>query len=67
MKKQQFPLGWDQNRVEHLVANDGSLTDEKQVDEDKTAVSEQKGKTVITVPKTLPPAIRKLLAGASGK
>jgi hypothetical protein len=66
MSKQNFPPGWDEQRVKRLLAHHETLTEEEQVAEDEAAVSEQKGQTVITVPETLLPAIRQLLAGASG-
>jgi hypothetical protein len=62
----QFPPGWDEERVTRLIAHYESLSQEEQVAEDEAAVSEQEGQTVITVPETLLPAIRQLLAGASG-
>jgi hypothetical protein len=65
MKKQQFPPGWDEKRVERLIAHYESLSEEEQVAEDESAVSEQEGQTVITVPQTLLPAIRQLLASGS--
>jgi hypothetical protein len=65
MSKQQFPPGWDEQRVERLIAHYESLSEEEQLAEDEAAVSEQKGQTVITVPETLLPAIRQLLAGTS--
>ena len=64
MSEQQFPLGWDEHRVKGLIAHYDSLTEEEQLAEDEAAVSEQLGQTVITVPDSLLPAIRQLLAGA---
>lgn len=66
MSKQRFPPGWDEERVKRLIAHYDSLTEEEQVAEDEAAVGEQQGQTVITVPETLLPAIRQLLAGANG-
>lgn len=65
MSKQQFPPGWDEERVKRLIAHYESLTEEEQVAEDEAAVTEQKGQTVVTVPDTLLPAIRQMLADAS--
>ena len=64
MSEQRFPDGWDEERVKRLIARYDSMTDEEQVAEDEAAVSEQRGQTVITVPDTLLPALRQLLAGA---
>lgn len=65
MNKQQFPPGWDEERVKKLIAHYESLSEEEQVAEDEAAVTEQKGQTVLTVPDTLLPAIRQMLAGVS--
>jgi hypothetical protein len=64
MTEQQFPPGWDKDRVKRLIEWYDSMTEEEQVAEDEAAVSEQQGQTVITVPDALLPAIRQLLAGA---
>jgi hypothetical protein len=65
MNDQRFPPGWDEERVKQLIVHYDSLTEEEQVAEDEAAVAEQKGQTVITVPETLLPAIRQLLADSS--
>jgi hypothetical protein len=64
MKKQQYPKGWDEARVKRLIAHYESLSEEEQVAEDEAAVAEQAGQTVITVPDTLLPQIRQMLADA---
>ena len=64
MTQQHFPPGWDADRVKRLIAHYDNLSEEEQIAEDESAVSEQTGQTVITVPDTLLPAIRQLLAGA---
>lgn len=66
MSKQQFPPGWDEERVKRLIAHYESLTEEEQVAEDEVAIGQQEGQAVITVPEALLPAIRQLLAGANG-
>jgi hypothetical protein len=65
MSDQRFPPGWDEERVKRLISHYDSLTEEEQVADDEAAVAEQKGQTVITVPETLLPAIRQLLADSS--
>jgi hypothetical protein len=65
MNDQRFPPGWNEERVKRLIAHYDSLTEEEQVAEDDSAVAEQKGQTVITVPETPLPAIRQLLADSS--
>ena len=66
MSEQQFPPDWDEDRVKRLIAHYDSLTEEEQVAEDEAAVDEHAGQTVITVPDTLLPTIRQLLADAEG-
>lgn len=65
MSKLQFPPGWDEDRVKRLIAHYDALSEEEQVAEDEAAVAVQAGQTVITVPETLLPAIRQLLAEAN--
>jgi hypothetical protein len=65
MSKTHLPPGWDEERVKRLIAHYESLTEEEQVAEDESAVTEQKGQAVVTVPDTLLPAIRQMLANAS--
>jgi hypothetical protein len=57
-------LGWDESRVKKLIAHYDSLSEEEQVAEDEAAVADQRGQTVITVPDSLLPTIRQLLADA---
>ena len=66
MSEQRFPPGWNEERVKRLIAHYDSLTEEEQVAEDEAAVTEHDGQTVVTVPESLLPAIRQLLAGAEG-
>ncbi|HZZ30128.1 MAG TPA: hypothetical protein VFE46_19175 [Pirellulales bacterium] len=63
MSEQRFPRGWDEDRVKRLIAHYESLTEEEQVADDEAAIGEQTGQTVISVPESLLPAIRQLLAG----
>jgi hypothetical protein len=62
MVTQQFPPGWDEDRVKRLIAHYKSLSEDEQVAEDEAAVSERQGQSVISVPESLLPAIRQLLA-----
>ena len=61
--QQHFPPGWDEDRVKRRIARYDSMTEEEQVAEDEAAIIDRAGQTVITVPETLLPAIRQLLAG----
>jgi hypothetical protein len=67
MSEQQLPPRWNEERVKRLITHYESLTEEEEASEDKAANSEQQGQAVITVPIALLPAIRRLLAEASGR
>lgn len=62
MSQSKFPPGWDEQRVQRLLAHYEGLTEEEQVAEDEAAASEQAGQAVVSVPEDLLPAIRQLLA-----
>ena len=62
MKKQAFPKGWDANRVKQLIAELDARTDEEWTAADEALAASSKDQTVITVPVTLLPEIRRLLA-----
>jgi hypothetical protein len=62
MKEQQFSPGWDNERVQRVLAQYESTSEEAQIAEDEQAAQEQAGQTVISVPSELLPAIRSLLA-----
>jgi hypothetical protein len=61
MKKQNFPPGWDEERVQKVLAQYEQQSEEEAVAEDE-AVYEDKGHTVMEVPTELVPAVRKLIA-----
>jgi hypothetical protein len=63
MSEQQFPPGWDADRVKRLLAHYDNLSEEQQVAEDEEAARQQQGQAIIAVPEELLPAIRQLLAG----
>jgi hypothetical protein len=62
MKKQQFPKGWDEQRVKQLIAELDARSDEEWVAADEAATTDADDQTVITVPTSLLPEIRRLLA-----
>jgi hypothetical protein len=62
MKKQQFPKGWDEHRVQRLIAELDARTDEEWIAADEAAATDADDQAVITVPATLLPEIRRLLA-----
>jgi hypothetical protein len=61
MNDQQFPPGWNAERVRRLIAHYDALDEEQQVAEDEAA-GEQPGQTTVVVPVELVPAIREMLA-----
>ncbi len=62
MIEQRYPEGWDQQRVQRLLADLDSRTEEDRVAADEAAASEQDDQAVVTVPVGLLPEIRRLLA-----
>jgi hypothetical protein len=62
MSDQNFPPGWDAERVNRLLSHYDGLSEDEQVAEDEEAAAEQAGQAVISVPDDLLPAIRQLLA-----
>ena len=62
MKKQsKFPPGWDEDRVERVLAHYENQTEEEAVAEDEAAW-EDSSQTFIEVPNDLVPAVRQLIA-----
>jgi hypothetical protein len=61
MSKQQFPPGWDEARVQRLIAHYEQMDEEAQVAEDEAA-QEREGQTIMIVPTELVPAVRELIA-----
>lgn len=59
--KQNFPKGWDEARVQKVLAHYENQTEEEAVAEDEAAYVAE-GQTVMIVPTELVPAIRQLLA-----
>jgi hypothetical protein len=62
MNAQRFPEGWDEQRVKRLIAELEACTDEKWIAADEAAAADENDQAVITVPVTLLPEIRRLLA-----
>ena len=61
MKANQFPEGWDEERVRQVLARYEGQTEEEAVAEDEAAY-ELPSQTVMIVPNELVPAIAKLIA-----
>ena len=62
MIEQRFPRGWDEQRVQRLLAELDSRTEDEWVAADEAAAAEQDDRAVVTVPVGLLPEIRRLLA-----
>ena len=62
MIEQRFPKGWDEQRVQQLIAKLDARTDEEWIAADEAAATNEGDRTVITVPTVLLPEIRRLLA-----
>jgi len=61
MKKQRFPKGWDEKRVQRVLQHYENQTEEEAVAEDEAAF-ESTDATVMKVPRALVPEIRRLIA-----
>lgn len=62
MNNQRFPKGWDEKRVQKLLAELDSRTDEEWIAADEAAAADGDGQAVVTVPTALLPEVRRLLA-----
>lgn len=67
MTERRFPAGWDENRVQQLLAELDSRTEEEWVAADEAAASARDDQVVVTVPAGLLPEIRRLLAAYKPK
>ena len=59
-KKNRFPAGWDEKRVQEVLEHYEQQTDEEAVAEDEAALR-ARGQTVMVVPQRLVPAITRLI------
>jgi hypothetical protein len=67
MKKQnKFPKGWNEARVRAVLEHYESQTEEEAVAEDEAAFR-SRTQTVMVVPKTLVPAITKLITKGNSR
>ncbi|MBI3944424.1 MAG: hypothetical protein HY321_00745 [Armatimonadetes bacterium] len=61
MKKEQFPPGWDEERVRKVLAHYEEQSDEDAAAEDEAALA-QPSETLMEVPRALVPLVRELIA-----
>jgi hypothetical protein len=64
MSEQKFPPGWDQDRVQKLIAHYDRMSDDELIAEDE-ASQETEGQTMMMVPTDLVPAVREMIARTS--
>jgi hypothetical protein len=61
MKQSRFPPGWDEERVQRVLAHYETQTDIEAVAEDEAAY-EAPDDALVSVPRELVPAVRELIA-----
>lgn len=61
MAQAKFPPGWDEERVQRVLAHYETQSEEEAVTEDEAAF-EDPDQTVMEVPRELVPAVRELIA-----
>jgi len=62
MSEQRFPPGWDERRVQRLLAELDSRTEEEWAAADEAAAAAGDDQAVVTIPAALLPEVRRLLA-----
>jgi hypothetical protein len=61
MTKSSFPIGWDEERVQRVLAHYETQSEAEGVAEDEAAF-DTPGQTVMEVPSELVPTVRELIA-----
>lgn len=61
MKQNDFPPGWNEERVRPVLAHDEEQTEAEAVAEDEAAL-EDRSQTVMEIPTELVPAVREMIA-----
>jgi hypothetical protein len=61
MSNDQLPSGWDEQRVQRVLAHYERQTEDEAVDEDERALQDT-SHTVMEIPRDLVPAVRELIA-----
>ena len=65
MSEQKFPPGWDEKRVQDVIAHYDAQTEDEQAQEIEDAL-EQEGITWIAIPSALVDKVRALIAREQG-
>ena len=65
MKEQQFPPGWDEERVRRVLEHYENQTEEEALAEDEAAAEDEKT-TMVSVPNDLVPEVVALIARRRG-
>jgi hypothetical protein len=66
MQNQQFPPGWDEQRVQRVLDHYENQTEDEAVAEDEAALTPTDNITVMAVPTDLVPEILELIARKRG-
>ena len=61
MRRNNFPLGWNEERVQKVLAHYEEQTEDEAIAEDEAIEAEQ-AQTLMEIPSELVPAVRALLA-----
>ena len=61
MKNDELPAGWDEQRVQSVLAHYEGQSEDEAADEDERAL-EDVSQTVMEIPRDLVPAVRELIA-----
>ena len=62
MNEQKFPPGWDELRLQKLIEELDTRSDDEWVAADEASAADGEEQTVVSVPLKLMPEIRRLLA-----
>ena len=60
MSQSKFPHGWDESRVQRLLAHYAGQTEDEALAEDEAGI--ESSETVMNVPRDLVPKVRELIA-----
>jgi len=61
MKQNEYPPGWDEDRVRRVIAHYEQQSEEEAVAEDEAAF-EAEGTALMEIPKDLVPTVREMIA-----